>query len=166
VGESRPDFERRCAAAAEDKADRDMAKLKDMYAASFNRMKSQLSNADRRVRELDADARQRQQEEILGGAGDLLSGLLGGRRRSINLGRAASRRSMTVRTQERLRSAEEKKKEKEIELEELENRLAEEISSISDRWKGMAGQIEEIKVPLEKTDIDVEEVGVLWIPVG
>ena len=129
-------------------------------------MKSKLSNADRRVRELSADARQRQQEEIFGGAGDLLSGLLGGRRRSINLGRAASRRSMTVRTQERLRSAEEKKKEKEIELEELENRLAEEISSISDRWKGMAGQIEEIKVPLEKTDIDVEEVGVLWIPVG
>ena len=166
VGEPRPDFERRCAAAAEDKADREMAKLKDKYAASFSRMKSQLSNADRRVRELSADARQRQQEEIFGGAGDLLSGLLGGRRRSINLGRAASRRSMTVRTQERLRSAEEKKKEREIELEELENRLAEDISSISDRWKGMAGQIEEIEIPLEKTDIDVEEVGVLWIPVG
>ncbi len=166
IGESRADFQRRCAEAAEDKADAEMAKLKDKHESSFNRIKSQLSNADRRVRELDTDTRQRQQQEILGGAGDLLSGLLGGRRRSVNLGRAASRRSMTIRTQERLRSAEEKKAEKETELEELEDSLAEEISAISDRWKGVADQIEGIEIPLEKADVDVEEVGVLWIPVG
>ena len=35
-----------------------------------------------------------------------------------------------------------------------------------DRWKGVADQIEEIEIPLEKADVDVEEVGVLWIPVG
>jgi len=166
IGESRADFQRRCAEAAEDRADAEMAKLKDKHEASLNRIKSQLNNADRRVRELDTDTRQRQQEELLGGAGDLLTGLLGGRRRSINLGRAASRRSMTIRTQERLRSAEEKRAEKETELQELEESLAEEISAISDRWKGVADQIEEIRIPLEKADVDVEEVGVLWIPVG
>ena len=73
---------------------------------------------------------------------------------------------MTIRTQERLRSAEEKKEEKERELEELEDKLAEEISAISDRWKIAADQIEEIEIPLEKADVDVEEVSVLWIPVG
>ncbi len=166
VGESRNDFERRCAQAAEDKADAEMAKLKDKHESSINRIKSQLNNADRRVRELNTDTRQRQQEELLHGAGDLLSGLLGGRRRSLSLGGAASRRSMTIRTQERLRSAEEKKEEKESELEELEDKLAEEISAISDRWKIAADQIEEIEIPLEKADIDVEEVSVLWIPVG
>jgi hypothetical protein len=166
VGESRNDFERRCFQAAEDKADIEMAKLKDKHESSINRIKSQLNNADRRVRELNTDTRQRQQEELLHGAGDLLSGLLGGRRRSLSLGGAASRRSMTIRTQERLRSAEEKKEEKERELEELEDRLAEEISLISDRWKVAADQIEEIKIPLEKADVDVEEMSVLWIPVG
>ena len=166
VGESRNDFERRCAKAAEDEADREMAKLKDKHDAALNRIKSQLNNADRRVRELDTDTRQRQQEELLHGAGDLLSGLLGGRRRSTSLGRAASRRSMTVRTQERLRSAEEKKEEKEAELEELEDKLAGEISAISERWKDAADQVEEIDIPLEKADVDVDEVSVLWIPVG
>jgi esterase/lipase len=73
---------------------------------------------------------------------------------------------MTIRTQERLRCAEEKKEEKERELEELEDKLAEEISQISDRWKVAADQIEEIKIPLEKADVDVEEMSVLWIPVG
>lgn len=166
IGESRADFERRCAETAEDRADAEMAKLKDKHEATFKRIKFQLNDADRRVRELDTDTRQRQQQELLGDAGDLLTGLLGGRRRSINLGRAASRRSMTIRTQERLRSAEEKRAEKETELEELEASLAEEISAISDRWKGVADQIEEIEIPLEKADVDVEEVGVLWIPVG
>ena len=103
---------------------------------------------------------------MLSGAGDLLSGLFGGRRRSINLGRAASRRSQTVRTQERLRSAEERKTEKETELEELERKLAEVISAISDKWKDSADQIEEIEISLEKTDVDVDELSVLWIPVG
>lgn len=166
VGESKDDFERRCQKAAEDRADAEMAKLTEKHEASINRAKAQLNNADRRVRELDTDTRQRQQEELIGSAGDLLTGLLGGRRRSVSLGRVASRRSMTVRTQERLRSAEEKKAEKETELEELEDRLAEEISAISDRWKTAAGQIEKIEIPLEKADVDVDEVSVLWIPVG
>ena len=73
---------------------------------------------------------------------------------------------MTVRTQERLRSAEEKKEEKEAELEELEDKLAGEISAISERWKDAADQVEEIDIPLEKADVDVDEVSVLWIPVG
>lgn len=166
LSESRNDFEGRCQKAAEDKADSEMAKLKDKYEFSINRSKTQFNNADRRVRELDVDARQRQQQEVLSGAGDLLSGLFGGRRRSINLGRAASRRSQTVRTQERLRSAEERKTEKETELEELERKLAEVISAISDKWKDSADQIEEIEISLEKTDVDVDELSVLWIPVG
>lgn len=166
VGETKDDFERRCQKAAEDRADGEMARLKEKHEASINRAKTQLNNVDRRVRELDTDTRQRQQEELIGSAGDLLTGLLGGRRRSVSLGRVASRRSMTVRTQERLRSAEEKKTEKETELEELEDRLAEEISAISDRWKAVAEQIEKIEIPLEKADVDVDEVSVLWIPVG
>jgi hypothetical protein len=166
IGESRKDFEARCQEAAENTADDEAAKLKDRYDASFNRIKSQLTDADRRIRELDADTHQREQQELIMGAGELLSGFLSGRRRSLSLSRAASRRSQTMRSKEHLRAAEEKKADKVNELEQLEDKLAEDIIKISENWKSAAVQIDEVKISLDKTDVDVEDVGVLWIPVG
>ena len=100
------------------------------------------------------------------GAGDLLTGLLGGRRRSLSLSRAASRRSQTRRTEERLRTAEEKMGDKATELEQIEDKLAEDISEISERWKAQARQIDEVEISLDKADVDVDDLSVLWIPVA
>jgi len=166
IGESRKDFEARCREAAENTADDEAAKLKNKYNASFNRIKSQLADADRRIRELDADTHQREQQELIMGAGELLSGFLSGRRRSLSLSRAASRRSQTMRSKEYLRAAEEKKADKVNELEQLEDKLAEDIIKISENWKSAAVQIDEVEISLDKTHVDVEDVGVLWIPVG
>ena len=166
VGESRKDFEARCREAAENTADAEAAKLRDKYNASLNRVKSQLTDADRRIRELDADAHQRKQQELILGAGELLSGYLSGRRRSLSLSRAASRRSQTMRSQERLHTAEEKKADKVNELEQLEDKLAEDIIEISEKWKSAIIQIEEVEISLDKTDVDVDGVSVLWIPIG
>jgi hypothetical protein len=52
------------------------------------------------------------------------------------------------------------------ELEQLEDKLAEDIIEISAKWKSAAIQIEEVEISLDKTDVDVEDVGVLWIPIG
>jgi Helicase HerA, central domain len=166
VGESRTDFEARCQEAAENVADAEVAKLRDRYDVSFHRIRDQLSSADRRARELDADVHQRHQQEVILGAGDLLSGLLSGRRRSISLNRAASRRSQTMRSKERLHTAEEKKAEKATELEQLEDELAQDITEITEKWNSVAMKIEEIEISLDKTDVDVDDVGVLWIPIG
>jgi len=165
AGESRKDFEARCLEAAENKADADVEKLRDKYEASFNRVKAQLTSADRRVRELDAQSRHRQQQEIILGAGELLSGFFSGRRRSISLNRAASRRSQTMRSQERLHSAEEIKAEKAGHLEQIEDKLAQDITEITEKWKSAAIQIEEVEISLDKTDVDVDDVSVLWIPI-
>ena len=164
AGESRADFEARCKAAAEEAADAEVSKLRDRYDSAINRVKSQLSDADRRVRELETDTNQRKQQELLQGAGDLLTGLLGGRRRSLSLSRAASRRSQTKRTEERLRTAEEKMADKANELEQIEDKLAEDITEISEKWKSAAQQIEEMEISLNKADVDVDDLSVLWIP--
>ena len=164
AGESKTDFEARCKAAAEEAADAEVSKLKDRYDSAIGRVKSQLSDADRRVRELETDTNQRKQQELLQGAGDLLTGLLGGRRRSLSLSRAASRRSQTKRTEERLRTAEEKMADKANELEQIEDKLAEDITEISEKWKSAAQQIEEMEISLNKADVDVDDLGVLWIP--
>ncbi|MDD1753423.1 MAG: hypothetical protein LUQ38_10100, partial [Methanotrichaceae archaeon] len=166
VGESRTDFEARCHEAAENAADAEVAKLRDRYNASFHQVKDQLTSADRRARELDADVHQRHQQELILGAGELLSGFLSGRRRSISLNRAASRRSQTIRSQERLRTAEDKKAEKTNELELLEDKLARDITEITEKWKFAVSQIEEVEISLDKTDVDVDDIGVLWIPIG
>ena len=52
------------------------------------------------------------------------------------------------------------------ELEDLENELAEALLDIDDKWDDIATDIETLQVTLEKSDITVEEVALVWIPVG
>ncbi len=164
VGETEADFLERCKAAAEDRADQDVAKLKERYEKKIRSVESQLRRAENRVRELNADVEQRRQQEMLGGAGELLSVFLGGRRRSSSLSRAAGRRSQTRRTQERLRSAEDKYSEYVERLDDLEDELAQEFQEISAKWDDVAQNIEPVEIGLEKTDITVDEMALVWIP--
>jgi hypothetical protein len=165
IGESRQDFAKRCAAAAEDQADAAIAKLKDRYETKIKRVKGQLIAAERRVRELETDVQGRRQGELLSGAGDLISVFLGGRRRSGGISRAARRRSETARTRERLQTAEQKMGDKYTELEIIEDDLTEDVLEITDKWDGVAESLETVEIGLEKTDISIDEVAVVWIPI-
>lgn len=164
VGETKEEFTARCDAGAEDAADAEVAKLRDRYEVKIDRVKDQLAAAERRVRELEVDTESRRQQEFLAGAGDLLSVFLGGRRRSRSLSGAASRRSQTARTQERLRSAREKLSGKEADLDDLEDDLAEDLMGITDRWNEAALDIATIEIGLEKTDIALDEMALVWVP--
>ncbi len=166
VGEEREEFETRCAEAAEDSADADVAKLRDRFETRLKRARSQLDRAEQRERELGVDVRQRGQQELVAGAGELLSFFLGGRRRTRSLSGVASRRSQTTRTKERLRSAEERASAKEAEIEDLEQELADELEEISAKWSEIVSEFDVIDVGLEKTDIQVEEISLVWIPVA
>ncbi|HSR45049.1 MAG TPA: DUF87 domain-containing protein [Acidimicrobiia bacterium] len=166
VGETRESFAERCRAAGEDAADAAIAKLKDRYETRIKRVKDQLLTAERRVRELESDVQGRRQSELLSGAGDLLSVFLGGRGRSGGISRAARRRSETARTQERLRTAEQTMGDKYSELEAIEDELTNDVLEITDKWDVSAGRLETVEIGLEKTDIVVDEVAVVWIPVG
>jgi hypothetical protein len=164
IGETAEAFAVRCDEAAEDAADAEVATLRDRYKVKIDRVKDQLSIAARRARELEADTQSRRQQELVAGAGDLLSVFLGGKRRSRSLSGAASRRSQTVRTQERLRSAQEKMSDKAADLEDLEDDLAGDLMEITDRWNDAAREIQTIEIGLEKTDIAVDEMALVWVP--
>ncbi len=166
VGESEADFLARCSAAAEDAADADVAKLKERYRKLIATVESQLKTAERRVNELEVDVSGRRQEEMMGGAGDLLGAFLGGRRRSSGLSRAASRRNQTRKTQVRLASAEDKYNEKLDKLDDLEDRLAEDFQAITAKWEAKAVEVESIDIGLEKTDITIDDLSLVWIPVA
>ena len=164
VGEDRAEFEARCRRAAEERAEQDAAKLRDRYQARLERLRGQQRTAEDRVRELDVDTRSRVQQEVIAGAGQLLSVFLGGRARLGSLSGAASRRSTTRRTRERLDTAKGKVADVAEDITELEAELGEELAEIQERWQDVAGRIDARTIPLELSDVRVEEVVLLWLP--
>jgi hypothetical protein len=166
VGESEDAFRKRCLAAAEERADADAEKLRSQYESKLKTAKSRVSQAERKVRELEVDTDQRRQQELISGAGEVLSMFLGGRRRTRSLSGISSRRSQTRRTKERLTSAEEKLEEYEEAILELEEELGIELEEIWDRWKNTAEELDSFEVGLEKTDIHLDDLFLFWAPVG
>jgi ElaB/YqjD/DUF883 family membrane-anchored ribosome-binding protein len=162
VGESEDDFRKRCLEAAEDAADGDAAKLRDRYEKRLEAARDRKAQAERRVRELQTDVGTRRQQEVVAGAGEILSLFLGGRRRMRSLSGAASRRSQTVRTQERLQSASEKMEDYDEAIRALEDELAREVQEGWARWEEAARSVAAVEVPLEKTDVRVEEMLLFW----
>jgi len=162
VGESEEAFRQRCLQAAEDQADAEAATLRDRFEKKLDAAKDRKAQAERRVRELEVDVGTRKQQEVVAGAGEILSLFLGGRRRVRSLSGAASRRSQTRRTEERLQSAEEKLADYDEAIQELEDELAEEIQEAWGKWQAAADALEPLEVPLEKTDIRVEGMTLFW----
>jgi hypothetical protein len=166
VGETEDDFLSRCRSAAEDAADAAVAKLRDRFGSRIDSLQDQIRTAASRLDEARSDAAGRQQEEVISGAGDLLGTFLGGRSRSNPLGRVASRRAATQRAQARVDAASGKLEGKEQDLEDLETELAEAIEGIVAEHQGMAETIEEVSIPLEKTDVRIVDMKLVWLPVA
>lgn len=171
VDETRDDFLARCDAAAQHRADAETAELTEQLRRTERQLDDKLARAQQRVEQLQVDEDSRRRSEVLTGAGQLLSVLFGGRRstRSVvtRLGRAVggmtSRRGTTSRTAQRRDTAERQVERATDELAELEGRLAEELAAIDARWRLVAGQIEEATVGLERDDIDVTDVTLVWV---
>ena len=166
VGENEEAFAQRCRAAAEAAADEAIAKLRTRYATRIDRLQDQISSADARVRELEADASGRTQSEVLSGLGDLVGGLLSGRFGSSTLSKAASRRAATQKAKVRLETAEEKLTQKQEDLVELETELETALQDIQAEHEAMATARETLEIGLEKTDVRVAEAKLVWVPVA
>ncbi len=165
VGESEGEFRTRCQSAADGAADEAMAKLTDRYRARIERVKTQISSADARVRELSGVAAAKQQDELMMGAGDLLGALMGGRKSSNPLGKAASRRSASRKAHSRVESAESKLSAKQRDLADLEDELAESVAEIADEHDAMIDSFTSVTIGLERTDIRVADLKLVWVPV-
>lgn len=164
VNETEDSFRERCRASAEDAKDAALAKLEDKHKIRIDRAKATISKSENRVRDLEAEAGSKGQEELLTGAGDLLGALFGGRSRSDPIGQAARRRSATSKARARAEAAEEQLTEDMAELVDLENELASEIAGLADEYDAKAASITTLEIPLEKTDITVGEMKLVWVP--
>ncbi|HUO46054.1 MAG TPA: DUF87 domain-containing protein [Acidimicrobiia bacterium] len=165
VGESESEFRARCISAAEGEAEKAIAALRDKYKLRIERARDAVAAARRRASDLAADVGARKQEEVMSGAGDLLGALLGGRSRSA-VSRAATRRSQTKRTEARLDTAEDAVTAKIEALNDLEADLAHDILEIDAEFDDKAASIDEVEIPLEKVDVKVTDLKLVWVPVA
>lgn len=174
VNESRSDFEQRCQTVADEGADKDADKLRQVLARKIDRVNASIQKSEDKLRELQFDAISRRKDQrssqVIDIAGGLLGGLLGGRRstRSILTGgirRSQSKGRMVAKAEERLKTAENRYNELIEDREELEDALQEDLFEIQQEWIDKADQIESMSIGLEKTDINIDDVALVWIPV-
>jgi hypothetical protein len=164
VGETEEEFRGRCASAQEDAADAELAKLRDKYQTRIDRLRDQIATAQARFAEADAVASAKSQETLLGTAGDLLGAFLGGRSGSTALSKAAQRRTASAKAAAKAETEQAKYEAKMVELAELEDELATAIEETTARFAGLADQTETVDVPLEKTDVRVAQLKLVWVP--
>jgi len=172
VGETREAFEERCKVAADEAADADAEKLRDAVAKKEDRVKDQLERAEDRVREIQTDLETRESaqrsDQIMDVVGAGLGMLLGGRRntRSILSGVRRSRNHgrMAEKSEERLRTAENRFTDLAEDLEALEDELLDDLAQIQEEWDEKAANITDLEVGLEKTDITIDDIALIWIP--
>jgi molecular chaperone GrpE (heat shock protein) len=105
---------------------------------------------------------------LIAGAGAVLGALLGGRRNTRSIARAAgslsSRHGMSSRAAQRKETAEHRAQEAADDLEQLEQELLDDIAEIDERWKAKAAEIETVAIRLEATDVQVVETRLVWVP--
>jgi hypothetical protein len=165
-GETPDQFAARCDAAAEEKADAEVAKLTDRLAARKERLEDALLAAQQRMAEAGAEADARQRQDVVAGAGALLGALFGGRRSSrglSQLGRALGGGSSSA-AKARARTASAKADETADDLADLELELAEAIEEITAKWDEAAATVETVPIRLEAADVHVVETVLVWIP--
>ncbi len=168
-GESADDFAARCREAADDEADAETGKIRDRLEKKQATIEAALAKAEDRVEELDVQADGRRNAQLVDIGTSVLGGLLGGRSRTRGLATAARRMSSSSRqkasTEARLDSARNRVAEKIDDIDELEMELQEAVLEIDAEWLEKSQAIETVQVPLEKTDISVEDLMLVWIPV-
>lgn len=165
-GESQAEFKLRCETAGDDRAADQIEKLHRSSAAKRARFENDLSKLDDRIRELEHDHEAARNTTMAGAAIDALGTLFsGGRRSRATAGRRIVRgRQRAARIAERLETANHRHADKLADLNELEREVASDIDGLTLDWQEKAHMIELYEVTLEKNDIDVSDVSLVWIP--
>ncbi len=167
-GEDRASFEQRCRSAADEGSDGDAATLRAKLEKQVDRIQDRIAKAEDRLQQAQIEADGREEQQWVNVGTSILGGLLGGRRRSRSLASAARRmssgRRQAAAARNRVETAMNRVEEHQEDLEDLEAKLADSLLDIDDVWGERAEAIQEFTVGLEKSDITVSDVMIVWVP--
>jgi hypothetical protein len=170
AGENAEEFAARCQAAADEGADHDQIKLQQRYEARIAKARTALDTAADRVEQAQAAQQTRRSSEIVEGAGSLLGAVLGGRRSARTMardvGRVLTGRSRSGEAAQRVETARNRVADRQQALTDLEADLARDLTAIDDEWRAKAAEVESVDVPLEKSDVRVTALSLVWVAGG
>ena len=173
-GETADAFFQRCYQAADAKGDEAVAKLRDKYQTKVNSLNAQLQAAEDRAEVLEAEQKGRRNDELFSTAGSILGDLFGGRKSRGGMlgsvfgkaGSAAGKRGRTSASGKRLDAAENKIQLIHEQMADLEADLADEVTEIDVKWMTIAKNTSAMQIPLEKSDVKVTHLALVWLPVA
>ncbi|UDY37109.1 ATP-binding protein [Dermatobacter hominis] len=169
VGETAEEFAARCDEAAQAAADAEAAKVREKLTARIERSRAAVETARRRADSAAEAADAAGSTELTDVAGSLLGGLLGGRSRTRGLATAArtamAGRERVGKARQRADDAAAAVADKADDVAALEQELAEQLVAIDDEWRAVADEVQEAQITLSRTDVTVEMVTLVWIPV-
>ena len=163
AGEPRPAFEARCRTAVEERIDAEAARLRDRWATKAEKLHERIAAKQARLADQQGVLRARRAEEALN-AGQTLLSLFGGRRRS--LATAMTRRRQVHSSQERVSGLEEEILALQQDLQSLEEEAAMALAEARARHEAALGATAEVPVGLERDDVRLVSLGVVWVPVN
>ena len=73
---------------------------------------------------------------------------------------------MTRTAERRLQKAHDKVTDEVEDLDELEADMAEDLAEITETWADKAADIETMEIGLEKTDVSLTDLRLVWVPVA
>jgi len=161
--ETERDFRMRLSQSAREKRDEEVDNLNQRYDTRLRMLQDRLRRAQSTVamKQADAEARKR---EVMVSAGESVLGLFLGRRSmrsaSTTLSKYRQKASAEMRAQEAAESAEALQKD----IDELQGELQKETAAITARWDDATERFEEVRVTPNRSDIEVEMVGLAWVP--
>jgi hypothetical protein len=161
VGETPEQFAGRCALAADAKADAAVAALQKKYDAKLRTLRTRADTATSAAQRLAA------QHTAQHGTGaqvaNLLGGLFGGARSRRSVVADARRASTSA---SRVDAAQDKVTAAEQAILDLEAELQDEVTGIDAEWAARADAITTLDVPLERSDVVVADLRLLWVPLA
>ncbi len=167
IDESEAAFAERCREAADEAKDEEVAKIRDRLTAKADKLQVAIAKYEDRIEELEADTRNRRNQDLISIGSSVLGSILGGRASTSTIARSAGRAATRGQgSAQRIRTIENRIEEKNLAIEDLEDDLQEAIAEIDEEWDEKAQAIEPLEISLEKNDISVDEVGLLWLPIG
>ena len=158
------DFRARLRDAARERRDLEVEKLRGKYETKFDRLQEKIRKADQKIdREQEqADAAKQSTWSYIGQS--VLGAVFGKRVRTSSIGTAARSATRAADQKADVRRAKEDKRELEEDLRDLERELEDEIDALRDRLDDSRLKVETIELKPRKSDITVEEIGLVWLP--
>ena len=159
VGESPEEFRGRCSLAADERADAAVAGLRRTYETRLRAAETKAATAASAAGR--AEARHDAEHGTGAQVATLLGGLFGGRRSRSAVLAQSRRRTASA---DRVEAALDKVSTAQRAIADIEADLEADVEAIDAQWSAKAADIQTLSVPLERSDVTLADLRLLWLP--